>query len=371
MNPVVATTEQRTRATFEASFGRPPRVVSSAPGRVNLIGDHTDYNGGFVLPTVLPLRTYVALAPRDDSSVLVGSDALPEGGSFAIGSERRRDSWIDYVQGVTAALRVHGYELRGFDAWIGTELPLGSGLSSSASLSVAVLRALSAAFGFALEDVALARMAQWGENHVVGAPVGILDPMACQLGAVGQALFIDTMSLEHRRLPLPSKADLLVMDSGVRHAHATGGYRTRRAECEAAARALGVNRLRDLPESATLDFDLLPPPLGARVRHVRTENARVLAAVQALEADDAETLGRLFDASHASLRDDYEVSVPEVDRLVDAAHALPGVFGARITGGGFGGAVVCLVRKGQAAVVARELAALGKPVVVPSHQEGT
>ncbi len=304
------------------------------------------------------------------------SETIGEVVELELGAERAQGTWLDYVQGVTRAAREHGYAVHGFDAWIGTDLPLGSGLSSSAALSVSMLRALRELFSWQLESIELARLAQWGENHVVGAPVGILDPLACEIGEHGRALFIDTRTLAYESLPLPSDAQLIVLDSGVRHSHAGGDYRKRRLECEAAAEQLGVPSLRDVelgPSAGAADDRLkaLRDPLDRRVRHVLTENARVLRGVQALRDDDAATFGALFNASHASMRDDFEVSVPAVDRIVAAAIELPSVWGARLTGGGFGGSVICLTRRGEAECVANMLAPLAASVSILDGREGT
>jgi len=357
---------------FTTAFGRAPEHIASAPGRINLLGEHTDYNEGFVLPTVLPRMTVCALARRSDDHVRVRSEVLSELGELELGEERASGDWLDYVRGITRGAREHGYALGGFDAWVGTDLPLGGGLSSSAALSVALLRALREAFSWTIDAIELARLAQWSENNVVGAPVGILDPLACELGELGSALFIDTRSLRYERLPLPSQAELVVLDSGVRHSHASGDYRKRRAECEAAAKQLGVASLRDV-DGADLAERLasLPVPLKGRARHVLTENERVLQAVGALREDDASALGTLFSASHASMRDDFEVSVPAVDRIVEEALKLPGVWGARLTGGGFGGSVICLTRRGETGRVATALAPLAASVLIVDREEAS
>ena len=349
----------------------PSEFRAAAPGRVNLIGEHTDYNGGFVLPTAIPQHAAVTVTPRDGRTVTASS--RDEGGdaeSYALGAEAPGRGWLDYVQGTTAVLAGDGAALGGFDVRIESDVPIGSGLSSSAALLVALLRALREAFGLALDDVQVARLAQRVENAFVGARVGIMDQMAASLADTGAALFLDTRSLAYRliayrRVALPTdRVELLVVNSGVHHSHATGGYNTRRAECEAACAALGVPLLRDLtPADARAELPAalariaaLPDPLRRRARHVVTENARVLDAVDALEAGDAGRLGALFDASHASMRDDYEVSVAEVDRLVALARAAPAVFGARLTGGGFGGSIVALCRPGEAAGVGARVA---------------
>jgi galactokinase len=338
-------------------------VRAAAPGRVNLIGEHTDYNGGFVLPTAIPQRTRVELFPRDDRTVLARSSNTSEvADTFSLGQEHRRGDWLDYVQGVTWALRVKRFgELGGFELHVSSDVPLGAGLSSSAALEVAVLRALREAFGLVLDDVNLALLGQFSENEFVGARCGIMDQMAATLADDTTALFLDTRSLEFRRVPLPTDADLVVIHSGVSHEISGGDYNTRRAECEEAARQLGVAQLRDLTLADLPRVERLADPLGRRARHVVTEDERVLEAVAALERADLQRLGELFGLSHASMRDDFEVSVPDVDLLVELAQADDDVFGARMTGGGFGGSVVMLAARGRGRAagerVAREYAA--------------
>jgi galactokinase len=329
-------------------------IVASAPGRVNLIGEHTDYNGGFVLPAPIPQRTRVELTRRTDRRVVVSSAELGERQTYELGSERRTGGWIDYVQGCTFAAQAAGYQLGGADLQISSEVPLGSGLSSSAALEVAVLRALRDAYELSLDDVALALLGQRAENELVGAPVGAMDQLAASLGTQGCALFIDMQSLATRSLPLPD-SDLLVISSGIQHAHAAGEYRVRRAECEAAARELGVGSLRELDLADLPRVGALPDPLARRVRHVLSENARVLEAVDAMVRGDVAALGALFGESHASLRDDYEISIPPIDALVELAVARPEVYGARLTGGGFGGSIVALAWAGAGGEVARAI----------------
>jgi len=333
------------REAFIATFGEAPELEADAPGRVNLLGEHTDYNEGFVLPTAIPQRTHVTLARREGPLVRVHSENLQPGGTFTLGEERKTQSWFDFAQGVTRILRLEGHVLSGFDAYIDSTVPIGGGLSSSAALSVSLLRALRRAFSLSLDDRTLARIAHRAETEFVGAPVGVMDPMACSLADERHALFLDTRTLEFDRVLLPEPAELLVIDSGVSHQHTTGGYRARRAECEEAARLLGVRMLRDVEPTRSLDD--LPTTLQARVRHVLTENERVLEGVAAMRRGDVLRLGQLFWESHASMRDDYAVSTPEIDRLVELARAEAGVFGARLTGGGFGGSVLALVRVGQ------------------------
>jgi galactokinase len=326
---------------------------------VNLIGEHTDYNGGFVLPMAIPQHTEVELSPRDDMGVRAFSANLPAAqreGGFEVGQESRGKGWLDYLQGVTWLLRQGGHALRGFDVWLRSDVPPGSGLSSSAALEVAMLRALREAFGLSLDDVSLALLAQKVETDFVGAPIGVMDQMASSLAGGGAALFLDTRTLKYERVVLPPGVEPVVINSGVTHSHSGGDYRVRRAECERAAKLLGVEQLRDLPDSELPRALALPDPLGRRVRHVLTENARVLATVKALRGGDLAALGPLLYDSHASQRDDYEVSVPEIDLLVDLARGEPDILGARLTGGGFGGSVVMLARAGRGAEAAARIA---------------
>jgi galactokinase len=338
--------------TFQQLFGRSPQVIAEAPGRVNLIGEHTDYNGGYVLPMAIPQSTRAELAPRADRKVRafsanVGDQAVLE---YLLGEESPQQDWIDYVQGVTSVLATagHGAVLGGFDLRLDSDVPLGGGLSSSASLEVSLLRALRAAFQLELDDVQLALVGHKTETDFVGAPIGVMDQMASSLADQGEALFIDTRSLIFEPLRLPAGMEVVVINSGLSHSHAAGDYRTRRAECEHAAELLGVMQLRDLSPDDLPQVSALPEPLCRRARHVVTENARVLAAVEVIRAGDAARLGALLYEGHRSLRDDFQVSLPEIDVMVELARATPEVLGARLTGGGFGGSVVILTRAGAA-----------------------
>jgi galactokinase len=340
---------------FHRTFGRGPDLLARAPGRVNLIGEHTDYNGGYVLPTALPQDTRVDLATRPDRVVRACSTELgPESFSeYQLGSEQRLHSWVDYVQGVTWALAEKGARLGGFDALVTSTVPIGKGLSSSASLEVAVCRALNSAYELGLNDVEIAMIGHRAETAFVGAPVGIMDQMVCSLGDSSSALFLDASTRHFEKIPIPAVVELGVIDSGIAHSHASGEYRTRRRECEDAAARLGVRQLRDIPATDLGKLERLPEPLNRRARHVVTENARVLSAVDAMKRGDAATLGQLFLQSHASMRDDFEVSLPEIDRLVDIAAKDPNTLGARLTGGGFGGSIVILCKRGSASEVTR------------------
>jgi len=355
--------------SFAEVFGREPGVTASAPGRVNLIGEHTDYNNGFVLPTVIPQRTTVRLARRDDRQVRAHAADLGLQAGFVLEQEAHTGSWLDYVAGVTQELARAGVSVGGFDLQLTSDVPRGSGLSSSAALLVAVLRGLRELFGFELSDLDVARLAQRAENGLVGANVGIMDQMACSLAAPNEALFLDCLDLSFERVPLPPEADLVVLHSGMEHNHAAGDYNTRRAECERACEALGVASLRELGVENLPRIGALPEPLNRRARHVVTENARVLETVAALRRGDLARVGELFYASHASMRDDYQVSIPEVDLIVELARGRADVYGARLTGGGFGGSVVMLAHPGRGAAAGEAIRAeyvrrTGQPAVL-------
>ena len=343
---------------FVRAFGAPPDADAQAPGRVNLIGEHTDYHHGFVLPTVLPQRTHVWLRRGERSRVRAFSAALRgDAALYTLGDEEPGKGWIDYVQGVTHVLRGHGIEVEGFDVWIVSTIPVGAGVSSSAALCVSLLRGLRALQGLSIDDHAIARLAQRVETDFVGAPVGIMDQMACSLGRPGEALFVDTRAIAFERIPWPPAAELVVIDSGVSHQHAGGEYVERRRESFAAAAALGVSHLRDVGVDALPAIARLPDVEARRARHIVTENQRVLDAVAALRAGDLPAVGALFGASHASMRDDYEITTREIDALVALGQADPAIHGARMTGGGFGGAVVMLARAGEGRAAAERIAA--------------
>ncbi|HEV8671605.1 MAG TPA: galactokinase [Candidatus Limnocylindria bacterium] len=329
---------------------------ADAPGRVNLIGEHTDYNEGLVLPTATPQRTVVELSPREDQIVRVESlGYMPV--AYRLGEERHSGDWGDYVRGVTWVLAKAGHQIRGFDAGIASRVPPGAGLSSSAALEVALLRALRDAFALTLDDMALAYAAHKAERDIVGARVGTMDQLAAALARTGEALLIDMRRAPIERVPIPDSLEIVVVDSGIAHDNAKqGAYNERRAQCEEAARRLGISALRD----ATLaDVERLAPQsaiLARRVRHVVTENERVRAFVHALRAGDIARCGALVDASHTSLREDFEVSTLELDILADALRSQRGVYGARLVGAGFGGSVLALADAGSAADAARAAA---------------
>jgi galactokinase len=326
--------------TFAALFGHEPEATASAPGRVNMLGEHTDYNDGFVLPAAIPQMTTVEVARSRTGEMSLHSTSECERG--AIVSYRPQNApprgFARYIDGCFKALRERGIEAPPIAALIRSTVPIGAGLSSSAALEVALLRALRRLLALPVDDVEIALLAQRAESHYVGVRCGIMDQMASSLADSSNMLFLDTRSLERRLVPFPPGTRAIVLHSGVPRSLATSGYNDRRRECEAAARALGVASLRDVadPDAARA----LPAPLDGRARHVIGENARVLEAARGVPA---QRFGALMSASHASLRDDFDVSVPALDALVECLEAQPGVHGARLTGAGFGGACVALV----------------------------
>jgi galactokinase len=346
------------KESFFKVFGQRATESSDAPGRVNLIGEHTDYNGGFVLPTAIPQTTHIELALRNDNKVhIVSSDIGPNGDehSYILGQERPLHRWFDYFEGVTWLLQKRGYSLRGFDARISSHVPMGAGLSSSAALLVAMFRVLRTSFQLPLSDVEIALMSQSVENEFVGAQVGIMDQMASSLAERGTALFLDTRDLNYQKIVLPEdKVEMFIINSGVRHSHSDGGYNTRRKECEEASARLGVAQLRDISDVSLLSS--LPEPYLSRARHVVSENARVLQAVEAITKGEMERLGQLMIESHSSMRDDFKVSIPEIDYLVEASLSHPEVYGARLTGGGFGGSIVGICKVGYGRQLADSIA---------------
>jgi galactokinase len=351
-------------------------VHASAPGRVNLIGEHTDYNGGLVLPLATPQRTRVELRPRADRTVHALSSQEGGAPTYTIGAERRTGTWADYVAGVTQALAGMGHGVGGFELHVDSDVPVGAGLSSSAALEVALGRALREAFDLELDDVEIAEAGRRAETGFAGVRCGPMDQLAAALGAPDCALLIDCRSLERLPVPVPSACELVVIDSGLRHSLAAGDYNRRRSECERAAELLGVEFLTDVGP-ADRRLDALPAPLDRRARHVTAETLRVAAAVEAMLQDDVAALGRLLDESHASQRDLFQVSTPTIDRLVALTRDC-GALGARLTGGGFGGAIVAIAPAGRgrefaSEAVARyrhEHAGLGARVLIPPARPG-
>jgi galactokinase len=338
--------EEKAAQAYGTRFGEAPELVASAPGRINLIGEHTDYNGGFVLPCAVGRRVAVAVDRGGDELYSTNFDETRRMG-------REKDSsWADYPRGVAWAFGEAGHEVGDFRAAYAGDVPLGSGLSSSAAIEAATALALDALFGLDIERKELALLCQRAENEFVGVQSGIMDQYASLLCEEGSALLVDCRSLEAESVPLDlAGADLalLVCDTRVERGLADTGYNDRRAACERAAGTLGVEQLRD---AGVEDLGRLSGEELKRARHIVTENARVLEAVEALRARDFEELGRLMYASHASMRDDFEISTRELDAFVELAEAT-GAHGARLTGAGFGGCAIALVRTGKTDELAR------------------
>ncbi len=337
---------QPIQEAFRRQFRAPAAAWAHAPGRVNLLGEHTDYNGGFVLPTALRQQTWVALAPSRDGQHRFHAASLGKQLAVPVG-----EAGEDFARYLTGCLVVAGMQAYPLWVYIQSDVPVAAGLSSSAALEVAFLRALRRLYQRPWDDLAVAQLAQRAEVEQVGVRVGIMDQMASSLADDRHMLWLDTQSLETRLLPLPPQSEVLVLDSGTQRQLASSGYNQRRSECEQACALLGVSSLRQVERVS--DLAALPSPLLQRARHVVSENARVLAAL----STDAPGFGRLMNASHQSLRDDYAVSVPSLDALVELQQLHPEVYGARLTGAGFGGCTVALVREGAAARVGDQVLA--------------
>ncbi|MCM5556262.1 galactokinase [Pleomorphomonas sp. JP5] len=341
------------KAGFKDIFGGEPFLVR-APGRVNLIGEHTDYNDGFIMPAALEYETRAAVAPRADRILRVHSTKIGVTKEFDLDdpAPQPKHDWTDYVFGVAVALAGAGKRLKGADIMIASSVPFGSGLSSSAALEVSIGYSLLTVAGLPIDTVELAKLCQKAENEFVGMRCGIMDQFISCNGQHDHALMIDCRSLEKRSVPIDPRARIVVANSMVHHELASGEYNKRRASCEEAVRllapALGpIKALRDVtPTDLEANKALLSEVTYRRARHIVTENERVIEAAEALAAGDLARCGALMNLSHASMRDDYEISCDEVDVLVDIAQKQSGVFGSRMTGGGFGGCTVSLVEAG-------------------------
>jgi galactokinase len=352
----------RLKALFAELYGGHPTVYR-APGRVNLIGEHTDYNDGFVMPAALNLYTYVAVTPRPDRRLRVYSENFDEACDVDLDSIRPGKSghWSDYVRGVAGVLESSGYKLRGADLAIASEVPLGSGLSSSAALEVSTAWALLSNSEINVDRNAIPQICQQAEHLYPETKCGIMDQFISCHGRAGHALMLDCRSLDFQLLPLPGDVRLMVCNTMVRHEHASGGYNTRQGECQEGLRALQqalpeIRALRDVTiDELEQHRSRLSPLIYKRIRHVVTENERVKMAASALQAADMAKLGELMADSHRSLRDDYEVSTPELDLMVELARDQKDVYGARMTGGGFGGCTINLVHSARAGEVQQRL----------------
>jgi galactokinase len=357
MMPHVRTdTEARNNlaAAFSKRFGGISRVFR-APGRVNLIGEHTDYNDGFALPAAIDRYTWVAIGPRSDASLHVFSENLKQAAEIDVHEKNpvAQNRWSDYVQGVAVMLQASGIKLRGANLLIHSDVPSGSGLSSSAALEVSVGKALLAIADREIGLLELAKLCQRAENEFVGARCGIMDQFAACFGRAGHAILLDCRSLQGSALPLPANISMVICNTMVKHEHSGGEYNARRAQCEEGARLLknwnpAVKALRDVSlndlEAHRVD---LPEVIYRRCRHVIGENARVLDTVKALREENPAAIGNLMAESHRSLRDDFEVSCKELDMMVELAGKAEGTIGARMTGGGFGGCSINLVESAK------------------------
>ena len=341
------------REQFERHYGIHPRLMVRAPGRVNLIGEHTDYNDGFVFPAAIDRATYVAARPRDDNKIHIVAADLQDESEFSLDQIKYSNEhrWSNYIRGVAKGLLVAGHALSGANMLITSDVPRGSGLSSSAALEVATGYTFQLLDRLNLLGEELALLAQGAENTFVGVQCGIMDQFISALGRRDHALLLDCRDLSYRPIPLPPDANIVVCDSHMERSLAASAYNQRRQECDQAVRLFRqwhpkIIALRDITvaEFRAHEADL-PEPVRARARHVITENDRAVRGAAALEAGDVATFGQLMNQSHASLRDDYQVSIPEMDRLVAAAQGMPGCYGSRLTGAGFGGCSVSLVRQ--------------------------
>lgn len=337
--------ENKAYAAFERQYGRPPELVASAPGRINLIGEHTDYNDGFVLPCAIPYRTAIALASGAD--MLYSADyqeCQPVQTHPVLGTQH----WASYPSAVIWALKQAGTAVPSLRATFAGEVPQGAGLSSSAAIEAATALALTSWIGADLDRIDLARLTQRAENEFIGVQSGIMDQFAVLLSNAGHAILLDCRSLHTESIPVrlaEAGLTLLIADTRTPRQLATSGYNVRRAECESAASQLGISSLRDATER---DLSTLNGTKRKRARHVVAENARVITAAEALRKDDFTTFGQLMFQSHTSLRDDYEVSTPQLNTFVSVA-AETGALGARLTGAGFGGCAVALIEEHRAA----------------------
>jgi len=350
--------EKYVTAGFIERFGTAPDLIVRAPGRVNLIGEHTDYNDGFVLPMAINRAVYIALRPRQDMRIIIRSLEQSHITDFALDDiEHTNEGWSEYVKGMAFMLHEAGYRLNGWEGVLSSDVPVGSGLSSSAALEMAVGCAFSALSRFPYDGVEMAKLGQKTENEWVGANTGIMDQMISANGRAGNALLIDCRDLSMQAIPLPEDTAVIIMDTMTRHSHTDSGYNDRRESCERAAAFFGASHLRDvtlnqfIENASELDYIT-----RRRARHIITENQRVLDAAQAMKAGDAATLGTLMIASHDSLRDDFEVTNDALDTMAQIAQTQPGCFGARMTGGGFGGCAVALVEDDAAEAFALAVA---------------
>ncbi len=331
-------------------YGEQASFIARAPGRVNLIGEHTDYNDGWVLPAAIDYDVRAAIKARPDQTVRLYSLDFDQDDSFDLEAPielaDESKSWSNYVRGVASILKQEGYRLRGMDAVISGNVPRGAGLSSSAAIELATITAFRILNGLDISPVKAALYCQRAENEFVGMRCGVMDQFISSLGQANQALLIDCRSLEYQLVPLPAGASIVVVNSGVPRALVDSAYNERRSQCEEGSRILGVKALRDVSvEMLESRISELSEVVGRRCRHIVTENQRVLDSVNALKKGDLAAFGKLMNASHRSMRDWYEISIPQLDALADIQQHVKGCYGARLTGAGFGGCTVALVEQ--------------------------
>jgi len=337
--------KEQVQIKFRDTFGGKPDWTVRAPGRVNLIGEHTDYNEGFVLPMAIDRSVWIALRPRVDSEVNILSIDFTQKETFSLDTlQKGQNTWVEYIKGVAWALMENGYQLKGWDGILAGNIPIGAGLSSSAAAELAGALAFSLSSNFEWDAKKMAQIAQEAENKWVGVSSGIMDQMISACGVQGNALLIDCRSLDTKLAPLPSGTSFVILDTGTRRELVGSAYNERRAQCETAAKAFNVPALRDVaPWQFRAGEAQLNPLIAKRARHIISENERTLQAAQAMKENNAIKTGHLMDESHESLRDDFEVSSDALDVMVEVAQQHEGCFGARMTGGGFGGCAVALV----------------------------
>lgn len=342
--------KQQVAAAFQGRFGQSPTWIVRAPGRVNMIGEHTDYNDGFVMPLAINRAVWIALRPRSDRQVVIHSADFEQTAEFSLDQlAKDQPGWVEYLKGVAWSLQDAGLKLSGWEGALMGDVPQGAGLSSSAALEMATARAFAAVGSLEWDPVAMAKLGQKAENRWVGVNCGIMDQLISAAGQAKHALLIDCRSLEGRAVPFPADTAVVILDTATRRGLVDSAYNERRAQCEAAAMHFHVRALRDVDmarfeaEAAGLD-----PVTRRRAQHVITENQRTLDAATAMSEGDAARLGELMVQSHASLRDDYEVSSDALNAIVDSALAHPACYGARMTGAGFGGCAVALIDRGAA-----------------------
>ena len=338
--------QQQVSEEFQRRYGEAPTLVVRAPGRVNLIGEHTDYNDGYVMPMAINRAVWIAARPRSDSYVTIYSLDFEQHAQFSLTEiSKGKDLWVEYIQGVAWALQENGQPLTGWDGVLIGDVPIGSGLSSSAALELAAARTFSAICGFAWDAPEMAKLCQRVENHWIGVNSGIMDQMISATGVADHAILIDCRWLYLDPVPLPPETAVIVLDTATRRELVGSAYNERREQCETAARFFNVPALRDVTlAQLTAVADMLDEVVYRRARHIISENQRTLDAANAMRVGDAETLGRLMNASHESLRDDFEVSSEALNIIVECAREHESCYGARMTGAGFGGCAVALIR---------------------------